>query len=64
MEEMMEDTLEMNEDEEIEEEADEEVDKVLAEITGGKLGLAGAAGKDLPVRWCSDSTFSSLICYF
>jgi hypothetical protein len=50
MEEMMEDTLEMNEDEEIEEEADEEVDKVLAELTGGKLGQVGTVGHELPVR--------------
>ena len=49
MEEMLEDTLEMNEDEEIEEEADAEVDKVLFELTNGKLGQAGTVGEELPV---------------
>ncbi|KAJ7180165.1 Snf7-domain-containing protein [Mycena crocata] len=48
MEEMLEDTLDMEEDEEVEEEADAEVDKVLAELTDGKLGLAGSVGADLP----------------
>lgn len=50
MEEMMEDTLDMEEDDELEEEADAEVDKVLFELTNGKLGEAGAAGTELPVR--------------
>lgn len=50
MEEMLEETLEMDEDDEIEEEADAEVDKVLFELTDGKLGLAGAPGTELPVR--------------
>jgi charged multivesicular body protein 3 len=49
MEEMMEDTLNMDEDEEIEEEADAEVDKVLFELTNGKLGEAGSVGTELPV---------------
>lgn len=49
MEEMLEDTLEMEEDEELLDEADAEVDKVLAELTDGKLGLAGSAGTELPV---------------
>jgi charged multivesicular body protein 3 len=49
MEEMLSDTLDMDEDEELQEEADEEVDKVLAELTDGKLGLAGSAGTELPV---------------
>jgi hypothetical protein len=49
MEEMLEDTLDMDEDEELEEEADAEVDKVLFEITNGKLGEAGSVGLDLPV---------------
>lgn len=48
MEEMMEDTLEMDEDEEIEEEADAEIDKVLFELTSGKLGQAGAVGTEQP----------------
>ncbi|KAL0949501.1 hypothetical protein HGRIS_009555 [Hohenbuehelia grisea] len=48
LEEMLEDTLEMDEDEEIEEEADAEVDKVLFELTDGKLGLAGSVGAELP----------------
>lgn len=50
MEEMLEDTLDMDEDEELEEEADAEVDKVLFELTNGKLGEAGAVGTGLPVR--------------
>ncbi|KAJ7591046.1 vacuolar sorting protein Vps24 [Mycena floridula] len=48
MEEMLEDTLEMDEDEELEEEADAEVDKVLFDLTDGKLGLAGSARTELP----------------
>ncbi|KAF7977416.1 hypothetical protein HWV62_3554 [Athelia sp. TMB] len=48
MEEMMDDALDMNEDEELEEEADAEVDKVLAELTDGKLGQAGAVGTGVP----------------
>ncbi|KAJ6539398.1 Snf7-domain-containing protein [Mycena capillaripes] len=48
MEEMLENTLEMDEDEELLDEADAEVDKVLAELTDGKLGLAGSAGTELP----------------
>lgn len=46
---MLEDTLEMEDDEELEEEADEEVDKVLLELTDGKLGQAGSVGTGLPV---------------
>lgn len=49
MEEMLEDTLDLEEDEEIEEEADAEVDKVLFELTNGKLGEAGSVVTDLPV---------------
>lgn len=49
MEEMLEDTLEMDEEEEIEEEADAEVDKVLFELTNGKLGQVGTVGEELPV---------------
>lgn len=50
MEDMMEDTLQMqDDDEELEEEADAEVDAVLWNITEGKLGKAGAVGQDLPV---------------
>lgn len=49
MEEMMEETLDSVDDEEIEEEADAEVDKVLYELTDGKLGQAGAVGAALPV---------------
>ena len=49
MEEMMEDTLTVNEDEGLEEEADAEVDKVLFELTDGKLGQAGSVKTDLPV---------------
>ena len=50
LEEMMEDTLEMDEDEEIEEEADAEVDKVLFDLTNGKLGQAGTVATEIPVR--------------
>ncbi|KAG5649014.1 hypothetical protein DXG03_000363 [Asterophora parasitica] len=55
MEEMLEDTLEMDEDEELEEEADAEVDKVLFDLTDGKLGEAGKVGTGLPV-WLFDYT--------
>ncbi|KJA30224.1 hypothetical protein HYPSUDRAFT_32361 [Hypholoma sublateritium FD-334 SS-4] len=48
MEEMLEDTLDMDEDEELEDEADAEVDKVLFELTNGKLGEAGSVGTELP----------------
>lgn len=43
---MISDTLELQEDG-IEEEADEEVNKVIAEITSGLLGQAGAVGAEL-----------------
>lgn len=46
---MLEDTLEIEEDEELEEEAGAEVDKVLFELTDGKLGLIGPVGTGLPV---------------
>jgi len=51
MEEMIDDTLEDldEEDEELTEEADLEIEKVLFELTDGKLGQLGSAGKDLPV---------------
>ena len=49
MEEMLEDTLQMDEDEEIEEEANAEVDKVLFDLTNGKLGQAGTVTTELPV---------------
>jgi len=48
MEEMLEDTLDMEEDQELEEEADAEVDKVLFELTNGKLGEAGSVDSKLP----------------
>ncbi|KZS97960.1 vacuolar sorting protein Vps24 [Sistotremastrum niveocremeum HHB9708] len=48
MEEMLDDTLAVEEDDEIEEEADAEVEKVLFELTDGKLGQAGSVGTDLP----------------
>ena len=51
MEEMLEETLNMEEDEELEEEADTEVDKVLFDITDGKLGAAGTVKTDLPVSF-------------
>jgi len=46
---MLEDTLDMDEDEEIEEEADAEIEKVLFELTNGKLGEARSVGTELPV---------------
>lgn len=49
MEDMLENTLDIEEDEELEEEADAEVDKVLFELTNGKLGEAGSASNELPV---------------
>ncbi|KAJ8481758.1 hypothetical protein ONZ51_g5771 [Trametes cubensis] len=48
MEEMLDDTLQMEDDEDLEVEADAEVDKVLYELTEGKLGQAGAAKEDVP----------------
>ncbi|GBE79728.1 vacuolar sorting protein Vps24 [Sparassis latifolia] len=48
LEEMMDDTLEMEDDEEIEEEADAEVDKVLFDLTNGKLGQAASVETELP----------------
>jgi charged multivesicular body protein 3 len=50
MEEMMEETLDSVDDDELEQEADEEVDKVLFDLTDGKLGQAGRVGGELPVR--------------
>ncbi|KAI8917364.1 Snf7-domain-containing protein, partial [Entophlyctis helioformis] len=47
IEEMVNDTLEMD-DEGLDEEADEEVDKVITELTAGLLGQAGSVGADLP----------------
>lgn len=49
MEEMMEETLDSVDDDELEEEADAEVDKILFELTDGKLGQAGKVGGELPV---------------
>jgi hypothetical protein len=49
MEEMIEETLDTVDDEELEEEADAEVDMVLFELTDGKLGQAGKVGGELPV---------------
>jgi charged multivesicular body protein 3 len=49
MDEMMQDTLEAMDEEDIEEEADAEVDKVLYDLTDGKLGQAGQVGTELPV---------------
>lgn len=49
MEEMLDDTMNLEEDEEVEEEADEEVDKVLFELTNGKLGQAGTVDTQPPV---------------
>ncbi|XP_061183998.1 charged multivesicular body protein 3-like [Saccostrea echinata] len=50
LEEMLEDTMETLDDDELEEEADSEVEKVLYELTAGELGKAPAAVADtLPV---------------
>ena len=49
MEEMLEGTLEMDEDQELEGEADAEVDRVLFDLTNGKLGEAGSVSTELPV---------------
>ena len=46
---MLDDTLAMEDDEELEEEANAEVDKVLYDLTEGKLGQAGTVKEDLPV---------------
>ena len=67
MEEMLEETLNMEEDEELEEEADAEVDKVLFDITDGKLGAAGTVKTDLPVSFMYNfrviSTYTPLRIY-
>ncbi|CAO3653350.1 unnamed protein product [Cunninghamella echinulata] len=47
MDEMIEDTMEMMDDDDIEEAADEEVNNVLYQITDGLLGEAGTVGPDL-----------------
>jgi hypothetical protein len=59
MDEMMEDTLEAMDDDELEDEADEEVDKVLYELTDGKLGQAGQVGTELPVSYLCALCFPS-----
>lgn len=43
----MDDTLAVEEDDELEEEADAEVDKVLFDLTNGKLGQAGTVQTEL-----------------
>lgn len=45
----MDDTLDMEEDEELEDEADAEVDKILFDLTNGKLGQAGTVQNEPPV---------------
>ena len=47
MEEMIGDTMDMMDDDDIEEAADEEVNNVLFQITDGMLGEAGAVGPAL-----------------
>lgn len=49
IEEMIDDTIQFEDDDELEEEADAEVEKVLYEVTDGKLGQIGSVGADLPV---------------
>jgi hypothetical protein len=46
---MIDETIQLEDDEELEEEAEVEVDKVLFELTDGKLGQAGSVGTELPV---------------
>lgn len=48
LDEMLADTFEVDEDDEIEEEADAEVDKVLFDLTNGKLGQVGSVETGLP----------------
>ncbi|XP_064382768.1 charged multivesicular body protein 3-like [Halichondria panicea] len=48
MEEMMEDTFEGLEDDDLEEEADKEVDKILWEVTNGQLGVLGPVSSKAP----------------
>lgn len=48
IEEMMEDTFEGLEDDDLDEQADKEVDKVLFEITDGQLGVLGPVSTKLP----------------
>ncbi|KAJ7626652.1 vacuolar sorting protein Vps24 [Mycena polygramma] len=48
MEEMLDETLDIEAEDELLDEAEGEVDKVLAELTDGKLGLAGSVATELP----------------
>lgn len=48
IEEMMEDTFESLEDDDLEEEADKEVDKILFEVTKGQLGVLGPVSTKIP----------------
>lgn len=50
--EMIQDTMEFQDEADLEEEAQGEVDKVLFELTDGLLGQAGAVGKELEVSLC------------
>ena len=50
MEEMIGDTMDMMDDDDIEEAADEEVNNVLYQITDGMLGEAGSVGATLESR--------------
>lgn len=63
IEEMMEDTMDILEDQdELEEEAQEEVDKVLWELTAGQLGQAPAAVTDtLPASGVSEAAGTSAV---
>ncbi len=51
MEEIIDETLELEEDEELEDEADAEVEAVLFDLTNGKLGQAGSVKTELPVSF-------------
>jgi hypothetical protein len=61
---MMDDTLALEEDEEIEEEADAEVDKVLFDLTNGKLGQAGTIQNTTPVSDNHNHTLLVLSIHF
>ncbi|XP_065882999.1 charged multivesicular body protein 3-like [Dysidea avara] len=49
MEELIEDTFESMEDDDLEEDADSEIEKILFEVTKGQLGGVGDIGTTLPV---------------
>lgn len=58
---MIDETVQLEDDEELEAEADAEVDKVLFELTDGKLGQAGSVGTELPASNVLDCSISYLL---